>query len=185
MCLLKDFLHLETVGGKVGLELNWSKFEVIGHHRDGLCSHHTALICPRPLHQLFFWTSIQCWKGSVLSCSYHSDWNSCCPMTVCTYYTQHTHSNTHYAYLFRTAPCTNSPELPLYDGVLRESLIPNQYIDLDDHRWSQALLPVRWSGLGICWWQPGSSFLVLFRISVFFSSGSLSVLIVVSLGVPV
>ena len=36
-----------------------------------------------------------------------------------------------------------------YDGVLRESLVANQYIDLDDHRWSQALLPVRWSGLGI------------------------------------
>jgi hypothetical protein len=34
MCLLKDFLHLETVGEKVGLELNRSKFEVIGHHRD-------------------------------------------------------------------------------------------------------------------------------------------------------
>ena len=34
MYLLKDFLHLQTVGGKVGLELNRSKFEVIGHHRD-------------------------------------------------------------------------------------------------------------------------------------------------------
>jgi hypothetical protein len=85
-----------------------------------------------------------------LSCGgYNSDWNSCRPVTVCTYYTQRTRSSTHYAYLFRTAPCTDSPELLLYDGVLRESLIPNQYIDLDDHRWSQALLPVRWSGLGI------------------------------------
>jgi hypothetical protein len=34
MCLLKDFLHLETVGKKFGLELNRSKFEVIAHHRD-------------------------------------------------------------------------------------------------------------------------------------------------------
>jgi hypothetical protein len=33
---------------------------------------------------------------------------------------------------------------------IRESLVTTQYIDLDDHRWSQALLPVRWSGrLGI------------------------------------
>jgi hypothetical protein len=100
-----------------------------------------------------FWlahTSIRCRKGSVLSCSgYHSEWNSCRRMTVCTYYMQRTHSFTHYAYLFRTAPCTDSPELPLYDGVLRESLVTNQYIDLDDHRWSQAMLPVRWSGLGI------------------------------------
>jgi hypothetical protein len=37
----------------------------------------------------------------------------------------------------------------LYDGMLRESLVTNQYIDLDDHRCSQALLPVRWSGLSI------------------------------------
>jgi hypothetical protein len=85
-----------------------------------------------------------------LSCgAYHSDWNSCRPMTVCTYYTQRTHSSTHYAYLFTTAPCTDSPKLPIYDGVLRESLVTNKYTDLDDHRWSQALLPVRWSGLGI------------------------------------
>jgi hypothetical protein len=34
MCLLKDFLHLGTVGEKVGLELNRSKFEVRAHHRD-------------------------------------------------------------------------------------------------------------------------------------------------------
>jgi hypothetical protein len=33
--------------------------------------------------------------------------------------------------------------------VLRESLVTNQNIDLDDHRWSRALLSVRWSGLGI------------------------------------
>jgi hypothetical protein len=117
-----------------------------------------ALICLRPVHWLFFWThrfwlahtSIRCWKGSVLSCSsYHSDWNSCRPVTVCTYYTQCTRSSMHYAYLFRTASCTDSPELLLYDGVLRESLVTNQYTDFDDHRWSQALLPVRWSGLGI------------------------------------
>jgi hypothetical protein len=133
MCLLKDFLHLETVGEKVDLDLNRSKFEVIGHHRD-TGNVHIIRHCPRPVHRLFSWThrfwlahtSIQCWKGSVLSCGgYHSDWNSCRSMTVCTYYTQRIHSFTHYAYLFRTAPCTDSPELPLYDGVLRESLIPN------------------------------------------------------------
>jgi hypothetical protein len=70
-------------------------------------------------------------------------------MTVCIYYMQRTHSSTHYAYLFRTAPCTDSPKLPLCDGVLRESLVTNQNFDLDDHRWSQALLPLRWSGLGL------------------------------------
>ena len=52
-------------------------------------------------------------------------------------------------YLLRTAPCTDSPELPLYDGALRESLVTTLNIDLDDDRWNQALLPVRWGGLGI------------------------------------
>jgi hypothetical protein len=42
-------------------------------------------------------------------------------------------------YLLRTAPCTDSPEQPLYDSVLRESLSTTLNIDLDDDRWSQAL----------------------------------------------
>ena len=52
-------------------------------------------------------------------------------------------------YLLRSVPCTDSPELPLYDDVLRESLVTTLNIDLDDDRWNQALLPVRWGGLGI------------------------------------
>jgi hypothetical protein len=39
MCLLKDFPHPETAGEKVGLELNRSKFEVLGHHRNTGCVH--------------------------------------------------------------------------------------------------------------------------------------------------
>src|SRR5664279_6660582 len=41
-------------------------------------------------------------------------------------------------YLLRTSLCTDSPELPLYDSVLRNS-----------HWWLQASLPVRWVGLGV------------------------------------
>jgi hypothetical protein len=52
-------------------------------------------------------------------------------------------------YLLRTAPCTGSPELPLFDAVLRESLSTTLNIDLNDDRWNQASLPVRWGGLGI------------------------------------
>ena len=37
----------------------------------------------------------------------------------------------------------------VYDGALRESLVTTLNIDLDDDRWNQALLPVRWGGLGI------------------------------------
>jgi hypothetical protein len=52
-------------------------------------------------------------------------------------------------YLLRTAPCTQSPVLPLYDAVLRESLSVTLSVDLDDDRWRQASLPVRWGGLGV------------------------------------
>jgi hypothetical protein len=47
-------------------------------------------------------------------------------------------------YLLRTAPCIDCPVLPLYDGVLRESLSVTLNVDLDDDRWRQASLPVRW-----------------------------------------
>jgi len=52
-------------------------------------------------------------------------------------------------YLLRTAPCTDSPELPLFDIVIRDSLSTTLNVDLDDQRWAQASLPVRWGGLGV------------------------------------
>ena len=52
-------------------------------------------------------------------------------------------------YLLRTAPCTDSPVLPHYDAVLRESLSVTLNVDLDDDRWRQASLPVSWGGLGV------------------------------------
>ena len=52
-------------------------------------------------------------------------------------------------YLLRTAPCWDSPELPMYDAVLRDSLSAILNIDIDDNRWTQASLPVRWGGLGV------------------------------------
>src|SRR5664279_6095907 len=50
-------------------------------------------------------------------------------------------------YILRTSPCTDSPELPLYDSVLRNSLSATLNVDIDDKRWLQASLPVRWGGL--------------------------------------
>ena len=52
-------------------------------------------------------------------------------------------------YLLRTAPCTGSAELRKFDIVLREALSTTLNIDIDDDRWIQASLPVRWGGLGI------------------------------------
>ena len=58
-------------------------------------------------------------------------------------------------YLLRTAPCTSSPELPLYDAILRDSLSATLNVELNDKRWNQASLPVWWGGLRVrrlsCW----------------------------------
>ena len=52
-------------------------------------------------------------------------------------------------YLLGTAPCCDSPELSLYDAVLRDSLSATLNVDIDDNRWTQASLPVRWGSLGV------------------------------------
>jgi hypothetical protein len=50
-------------------------------------------------------------------------------------------------YLPKTLPCTDSLELPLYDGILIGSFVTTPNIDLDDDMWGHALLPERWVGL--------------------------------------
>jgi hypothetical protein len=52
-------------------------------------------------------------------------------------------------YLLRSALHTNSPQLLLNNAVLRESLSSTLNFDLDDNRWYQASLPIRWGGPGI------------------------------------
>ena len=52
-------------------------------------------------------------------------------------------------YTLRTAPCTGSKELVLYDEVLRSTLSTTLNVDLSDGGWQQASLPVRWGGLGV------------------------------------
>jgi len=52
-------------------------------------------------------------------------------------------------HLLRSTLCIDSLVLPLYDAVLRESLSATLNIDLEDIRWSQASLPIRWGGLGV------------------------------------
>ena len=52
-------------------------------------------------------------------------------------------------HLLRSTLCIDSLVLPLNDAVLRESLSATLNVDLDDIRWSQASLPIRWDGLGV------------------------------------
>jgi len=45
-------------------------------------------------------------------------------------------------HLLRSTLCIDSPVLPLYDAVLRESLSATPNVELDDIRWSQDSLPM-------------------------------------------
>lgn len=56
-----------------------------------------------------------------------------------------------FTYLLRTAPCFQSPQLLLFDEVLRRILssVCNIPFSSDDQLWTQASLPVRLGGLGI------------------------------------
>jgi len=60
-------------------------------------------------------------------------------------------------YMLRTAPCCDSPELLLYDAVLRDSLSTSLNVVPDDNIWTQTSLPdVRctgWSSVRgiLCW----------------------------------
>jgi hypothetical protein len=54
-------------------------------------------------------------------------------------------------YLLRSAPCTVSPVLPLYDDVIRDSLSTNLNVEIVGERWHQASLPVRWGRSGRPW----------------------------------
>ena len=52
-------------------------------------------------------------------------------------------------YILRTAPCTGSAELLLYDDLLRSTLSVTLNVELTEEGWLQASLPVRWGGLGV------------------------------------
>ena len=52
-------------------------------------------------------------------------------------------------YALRTAPCSGNPELCLYNNLIRETISITLNIDLNENRWNQASLPVRWRGRGI------------------------------------
>jgi len=52
-------------------------------------------------------------------------------------------------YFLRTSACFNSEKLAMIDNIQRDSLSSTPYVLLLYNSWSQASLPVRWSGLGV------------------------------------
>ena len=156
---LRDFLQLEAAARRLGLEMNRKKCEVIGHTdatRALFAEHGVSL--PETSRETVILL------GSPLSAGQHLDSILVEKMEDLRRLTRRlefmeAHDSLfllrnvlaapRLMYLLRTAPCTDSPVLPQYDAVLRDSLSVVINVDLDDDRWRQASLPVRWGGLGV------------------------------------
>jgi len=157
--VIKDFIHLEMTAKHLGLEVKRSKCEVIGHTnetRNMFASFNVALPETSPSTVIFL--------GAPMSAGQHLDSVlegkkdelrllarrlELMPSHDSLFLLRNVMAAPRLMYLLRTAPCTDSPELPLFDIVIRDSLSTTLNVDLDDQRWAQASLPVRWGGLGV------------------------------------
>ena len=157
--VVEDFLHLEATSKEFGLEMNRSKCEVIGQTNEtrSLFAAHDVILPETS-------TSAVIMLGAPLFTGQHLDEVlkgkrhelelltyrlSLMPAHDSLYLLRNVLTAPRLMYLLRSAPCTDSPELPLYDAAIRESLSSVLNVDLDDNRWTQASLPVRWGGLGV------------------------------------
>ncbi len=158
-CVLEDFTQLELAAKNLGLELNHEKCEIVGHTADT-----RSLFASRGINLPETSSAQVILLGSPLSAGQHLDAIlrdkhqelqrltkrlEMMPSHDSLFLLRNVLSAPRLMYLLRTAPCTGSPELEKFDTVLRESLSRTLNIDLDDERWIQASLPVRWGGLGV------------------------------------
>jgi hypothetical protein len=156
---LHDFLRLEEAAQLLGLKMNRTKCEVVGH-TDETRALFTAHGITLPETSPDAVTLL----GAPLSAGQHLDSVleekrqelrlltrrlELMPSHDSLYLLQHVLTAPRLMYLLRTSPCTDSSVLPLYDDVIKESLLVTTNVDLDDDRWRQASLPVRWGGLGV------------------------------------
>ena len=156
---LDDFLHLEEASKRLGLTMNRSKCEVIGQNdvaralfsASGISlpetSKSTAILLGAPLSagqqldQILDEKKQELQKLALRL--------KLMPSHDSLFLLRNVLAAPRLMYLLRSAPCTDSPVLPLYDEVLRNSLSATLNVDLDDERWRQASLPARWGGLGV------------------------------------
>jgi len=157
--VLKDFLHIESAAKLIGLEMNRNKCEVVGHTDDTrtLFTAH-GIILPETSR------STVILLGAPLSAGQHLDSVlegkreelqrltrrlEFMPSHDSLYLLRNVLTAPRLMYLLRTAPCSDSQQLPQYDAAIRESLSTTLNVDMDDETWAQASLPVRWGGLGV------------------------------------
>ena len=156
---LEDFIRLEAASAKLGLTMNRSNCEVIGHNDDSRALFSASGVC---LPETDKFTAIL--LGSPLSAGRHLDEILVAkkqelqrlvhrlrlmPSHDSLFLLRNVLTAPRLIYLLRSAPCTDSPVLPLYDEVIRDSLSTTLNVEIVGDRWHQASLPVRWGGLGV------------------------------------
>lgn len=157
--VLRDFLQLEASAHRLGLEINREKCEVVGHTdatRSLFAANDITLLETSPSSVVLL--------GAPLSAGPHLDSLleerrdellllskrlQFMPAHDSLFLLRNILAAPRLMHLLRSTLCIDSPVLPLYDSVLRESLSETLNVDLDDVRWNQASLPVRWGGLGV------------------------------------
>ena len=155
----EDFTLLESGAAKLGLTLNRSKCEVAG-----LTDTTRSILAARgvtlkevPLEDLVLLGSpVLPGRGvDTVLASKREDLETLAsrlplmPAHDSLFLLRNVVSTPRLVYMLRTAPCTGSKELGLYDEVLRSTLSATLNVDLSDAGWQQASLPVRWGGLGV------------------------------------
>ena len=157
--VLQDFLLLAETAKSLGLEINMNKCEVVGHTdatRSLFAANNVTLPETTPSSVVLL--------GAPLSAGPHLDSLleerreelqllsrrlQFMPAHDSLFLLRNVLTASRLMHLLRSTLCINSPVLPLYDEVIRSALSDTLNVVMDDEKWRQASLPVRWGGLGV------------------------------------
>ena len=157
--VLEDFLCLKSAASDIGLSLNQSKCEVIGHTaasrsvwvEQGVTipetAHDKAILLGAPISPGTIVDDILEIKRMDLKTL--SERLPLMPRHDSLFLLSNIVAMPRLLYTLRTAPCMSSIELSRYDELLRSTLAECMNVDLSQSAWEQASLPVRFGGLGV------------------------------------
>ena len=155
---ISDINRLEVNAKALGLALNHSKCEAIGISKlnyaawesTGLCFGETQLadasLLGTPIHAGGIDNALAA-KTSDLEVMVGR--LSLLPAHAALFLLKNAFSIPKLMYILRTAPCSDSNLLMVYDNILRSALASLLNIDMSIAAWDQATLPLRWGGIGV------------------------------------
>ena len=157
--VLEDFVKVEEEAASIGLSLNRSKCEVMGHTAETRTNWSMQGIIIQetdPDEIVLLGASLS--RGPGIDKALENkltDLETLCkrlplmPRHDSLFLLSNVVAMPRLLFTLRTTPCMSSPVLPLYDNLLRASLSKLINVDVSESAWEQASLPVRFGGLGI------------------------------------